>query len=1101
MSTDVTRTSPPDGDTTRTQGEPTTRTADLPKDESTLVPHTPTAAGAVDAPPGFALEKEIGIGGMGVVYLARQLGLNRPVALKVVKGSEKVDAKALIRFLAEAEAVASIRHPNVVEVYQYGDHQGRPYMALEYCPGGDLTTLSKAEQTRDAAWFRRVADLMAKVADGVNAAHAQGIVHRDLKPHNVFLTADGTPKVADYGLAKRGLGSDLTNTDAVMGTPAYMAPEQAGGGTKFVGPEADVWALGVMLYELSCGERPIDTSGPVMVAIARVVHGSVSQLRTRVPAVPSDLALIAHKCLSKDPRDRYPTAGGLANDLRNWLDGKPISARPAGVVEQAVKWAKRNKKLAGMGLAVLLTMAVATAVSVGFGLEANRQAGEANRQRLKAEDKSGQLTTALNDVEKSNERTQRTLAKALLGPMSGAARSSPLSEYEQDAVWQLASLRDVPVALMCLEEAAGSPLAAAQLRCRADYLLHAAIGLDARRGTQADRILLARLRDPTASIEQKGNVALAVVVVEQSGADSTVTTDALLAALGRATDSSERQQLTTGLVAVAAKLPAEKAADLLLTALGTAKDGTERGLLAAGLVAVAGRLSADNAMQAYGSATDLLVTALTSTKDGAEREALAVGLVAVTGRLPADRAAQVLLATLGTASDYREREALDEGLAAAAGRLPADTAAEVLLAALTATKSWDVLQPKALAEGLVIAAGRLPPDKAANLLLTALMSTKNWNVQGTTAKELAAVSDRLPAETAILSCGKAAEMLLSALGSTQTGLGEWNLALGLAAVSDRLPAESAVAVCGKAADKLAALLGKEFESGGRWQLARGLVAVAKRLPADREADVLLATFGTAKEASERGQLAEGLAEAAGRLPAEKGRELCGKVVGVLTTALGKAKDEEERRTTAASLSYVVGQLPAESAADVLLAALSTARFGSERYWLASGLVDVSDRLPAAKVSGVYDKAVDGLLVALGTTSDASERQETAERLVAVAGRMPATKAAEVCGKGADGLLTALSSAKDVKERRDLAHGLAEVVKRLPAEQVSEVCGKATDILLAALGTANNVNERREYELRSWPVPGGLGKSELCPHCPDASRFRSELARWGQLRNS
>ncbi len=225
MNSDFTRPAPPEADLTRTQGELPTRTGELPKGESSVVPHASTAAGAVDAPPGFAIEREIGVGGMGVVYLARQLGLNRPVALKLVKDA-RVDAKALIRFLAEAEVVASIRHPNVVEVYSYGDHEGRPFLALEYCPGGDLTTLSKADHTRDAGWFRRVADLMAKVADGVNAAHAQGIVHRDLKPHNVFLTADGTPKVADFGLAKRGIGSDLTNTQAVLGTPAIAHGRQ-----------------------------------------------------------------------------------------------------------------------------------------------------------------------------------------------------------------------------------------------------------------------------------------------------------------------------------------------------------------------------------------------------------------------------------------------------------------------------------------------------------------------------------------------------------------------------------------------------------------------------------------------------------------------------------------------------------------------------------------------------------------------------------------------------------------------------------------------------------------------------------------------------------
>jgi WD40 repeat protein len=420
---------------------------------------------AVDVPPGFVIDRELGVGGMGVVYLARQVGLNRPVALKVVKGGAAVDSKALIRFLAEAEAVAAIKHPNVVEVYQYGEHAGNPYMVLEFCPGGDLTALVSPTRkrgasepgeattlvSRDAAWFRRVAELMAQVADGVNAAHALGIVHRDLKPHNVFLAADGSPKVADFGLAKRGVGSDLTQTGAVMGTPAYMSPEQAGQGTKFVGPEADVWALGVMLYELCCGELPIDTSGNLLDTLVRVAMGEVSPLRTKAPTVPTDLSLIVHKCLSLDPRDRYPTAGGLAEDLRHWLDGKPISARKAGAVEQAVKWAKRNKKLAGMGLAVLLTMTVATGVSLGFGLESNKQAGEARREKKNAEDAAEQTRLKSDALAAQLKETRRVLDLSLLAEANAAwernnaaVARTKLAEVATDnrcLAWQLLNRR------------------------------------------------------------------------------------------------------------------------------------------------------------------------------------------------------------------------------------------------------------------------------------------------------------------------------------------------------------------------------------------------------------------------------------------------------------------------------------------------------------------------------------------------------------------------------------------------------------------------------------------------------------------------------------
>ena len=369
----------------------------------------PAAAGPapLPAPPvGFVLEHQIGTGGMGVVYLARQQGLNRAVAIKTVRPGVRLDEKQLIRFLAEAEAVAAVRHPNVVEVYSFGELDGRPYLVLEFCPGGDLGAVAKADLPRTEAAFRRVAGLMAGVADGVQAAHAVGIVHRDLKPANVLLAADGTPKVTDFGLAKRGAGSDLTQTQAVMGTPAYMSPEQAGGGSKFVGPESDVWSLGVMLYELLCGQRPFAGDTPLEV-ISRVVGGGAPAVRGRCPDVPADLALITHKCLSREPRERYATAGELAADLRRWLAGEPILARPPGLAESAVRWARRNPKVAGSLAAAVAALVVGTAVSVGFGLWALAEADEAKRQK--------EITLALErEAAEQRLRTDEEVARAVM---------------------------------------------------------------------------------------------------------------------------------------------------------------------------------------------------------------------------------------------------------------------------------------------------------------------------------------------------------------------------------------------------------------------------------------------------------------------------------------------------------------------------------------------------------------------------------------------------------------------------------------------------------------------------------------------------------------
>lgn len=286
---------------------------------------------------GFDLLGELGRGGMGVVYRARQTKLNREVALKMILSGEHAGEKDIIRFLAEAESLAAIKHEHVVQVYEYGESNGRPYIALEFCDGGSLADRLKTGRfaPRDAA------ELVGKIARGVAAAHNLGIVHRDLKPANVLLDSTGQPKVTDFGLAKRAAGAELTQTNAVMGTPSYMSPEQAKGETKFVGPQADVWALGVILYECLTGTKPFvgDDSWTVIKA---VIETEPVSPRKQVPGLPRDLALVCLKCLSKEPNERYSTAKELAADLKRWSSGEPVTVRGAGMVERLAKWVRRK---------------------------------------------------------------------------------------------------------------------------------------------------------------------------------------------------------------------------------------------------------------------------------------------------------------------------------------------------------------------------------------------------------------------------------------------------------------------------------------------------------------------------------------------------------------------------------------------------------------------------------------------------------------------------------------------------------------------------------------------------------------------------------------
>ncbi|MBA4066588.1 MAG: hypothetical protein C0501_23360 [Isosphaera sp.] len=274
--------------------------------------------------PGFELGDEVGRGAVGVVYQARDAAHDRTVALKVLLEAAP-DARALGRFRREAEAVERVRHENVVAVYGHGEAAGRPYLVMEFCPNGTLTerlAAAPAGFPPDAA-----AELIRKVARGVAAAHAAGVVHRDIKPGNVLFDAAGEPKVSDFGLAKSG-GSALQLTVAgdIMGTPAYMAPEQAAGEAKGAGPQADVWSLGVILYECLTGFRPFTGRNNIAV-LAAVQAADPDPVRKLAPRVHPDLARVCHRCLEKDPKDRYADAGELAAALSLVLAGLPLPDR------------------------------------------------------------------------------------------------------------------------------------------------------------------------------------------------------------------------------------------------------------------------------------------------------------------------------------------------------------------------------------------------------------------------------------------------------------------------------------------------------------------------------------------------------------------------------------------------------------------------------------------------------------------------------------------------------------------------------------------------------------------------------------------------------
>jgi WD40 repeat protein len=388
------------------QNGPGTTAGRPPDGGATLIVPGPPAGPAPEGPrvPGYEILGELGRGGMGVVYRARQVGLHRTVALKMILAGGLAGAADRARFHAEAEAVARLHHPNIVQIYEVGEAEGCPFFSLEYVDGGSLgRKLQGAPQPP-----RTAAYLVRTLAHAVHYAHQHGIVHRDLKPVNVLLAsaaeggpADsvhaegplaardyGVPKIADFGLAK-DLTADLVQTQSgsILGTPSYMAPEQAEGHVHAIGPWTDVYALGAILYEMLTGKPPFRGASALETLSQVVQHEPVKPTHLQ-PKTDRDLETVCLKCLQKEPKKRYATAQELADDLGRFLDGQPILARPAGRVERAWKWARRRPAAAAL---VVVSALAALALAVGGAVHSARLAravrlaedrAEENRQTL-----------------------------------------------------------------------------------------------------------------------------------------------------------------------------------------------------------------------------------------------------------------------------------------------------------------------------------------------------------------------------------------------------------------------------------------------------------------------------------------------------------------------------------------------------------------------------------------------------------------------------------------------------------------------------------------------------------------------------------------------
>jgi len=410
----------------------------------------------------YELLEEIARGGMGIIFKARQKSVNRIVAVKMITAGHLASPALKERFRTETEAAANLDHPNIVPIYEVGDQDGQNYFSMRFVEGGTLTDAVGRQPFEPC----RAAALMVAVSRAVHYAHQRGILHRDLKPGNILLDAKGEPHVTDFGLARLlESDSDLTRTEATLGTPSYIAPEQAGGHVRQLTTAADVYSLGAILYELLAG-RPSFKAGSVVETLRQVVEKTPERPRVLNPRLDRDLETICLKCLEKEPKHRYGSAEALAADLDRWLAGETIVARPSSATERVVKWARREPLKAMLTAVSCIAIVALIGIAQGhleFQAEQSQRKkteaalDEANRQTLEAEKQwrlAGELERQRSEDAEARLELQRVDAWLVaeeedyaLAYLASLAERFPSNSLVAERVLGELSVRELPTLL------------------------------------------------------------------------------------------------------------------------------------------------------------------------------------------------------------------------------------------------------------------------------------------------------------------------------------------------------------------------------------------------------------------------------------------------------------------------------------------------------------------------------------------------------------------------------------------------------------------------------------------------------------------------------
>jgi hypothetical protein len=900
----------------------------------------------------YELLEVIARGGMGVVHKARQVSLNRLVALKMILKGELATPRDVERFRAEAEAAANLDHPHIVPIYEVGEHDGQQYYAMRYIEGTALTRRPRADARQEAG-------LIATVARAVHFAHQHGILHRDVKPSNILVDPAGTPFVTDFGLAKRvDADRSLTEPGALVGTPRYMAPEQAAG-RKDLTVAADVYSLGVVLYERLTGQTPFDRATAPEI-LRQVLETEPPRPSSITPGLNRDLETICLKCLEKNPSKRYSSAEALADDLERWLRGEPILARPVGQAERAWRWCRRNPAVAALSASLVLALLAGTVFSVWFGLRAEAARKDAN-DRAEAESRERQR------AQQAEDDLELTLARSLVRPLGVIPG---VTEPEAEALWDLAQDSSDRLRVRFVEEATRRPLTARQLRDRAESALIAAVGLDPIKRKRVEEHLTERLQRPDLSKEHQAHLAMAALDLgDLESANVRMITNILLQLAERKESEvsdyhiHDKLIIDNKLIECAKRLEPGEAARLLTQLLALHQKAPRSWLLplAEVSVTVAGQLEPAEAAPLLKQFGQALSQELENATDaGHDVVTSAHALLALAERLEPAEAARLLNQTA-----RKLTEKLTQGLVKTQGSKNVNL------------QHWAVVP---LTQALIDVVKRLEPSDAA----PPLMESARVLTHGIETPEQPSY------------CRKA-------------------LAEGLAAVSRQLQPPEVAPVLGQAADLLILALEKS-KSHEREDLAIGLAAIACQMEPSQGATVLSQALEKEKDEGAREAMAQGLAAVAGRLDRSEANSRLGQAARVLAQALDKETVAWRREYQAEGLAAVAGRwespearLLLRQAARTMVQAFDTETNRNAHTHLAHGLVALASHLEHAEAARMLERPARVLAQALDKERDS----DSGRALDAVARLLGPAEASKLCAPAIENLRPSIARSRDM----------------------------------------------------------------------------------------